>query len=197
MASPCLPCMNRLVEAKGTGGRSEGGGRDEKVVSLLSRRSKERIDTRIRELTPRNWGRSLENCIKQLNVYLLDWVGLFGICTTGIERMLGNLDAHIRRRLRALRACSTAVASESRVRRLETQAGDGSEADGARGARRNRVEQRLRWAQVHLSAEPHSPVDRAMRNAYFAERGLVSLKERWRSNYEPMVVPRQLTLPLG
>ena len=29
-------------------------------------------------------------------------LGFFGICTQGIERTLGHLDAHIRRRLRAI-----------------------------------------------------------------------------------------------
>ena len=69
---------------------------------LLSKRSKERVDARIRELVPRNWGNSVDACIQQVNRYLLGWIQFFGICTEGVERMLGNLDAHIRRRLRAL-----------------------------------------------------------------------------------------------
>jgi len=68
----------------------------------LSKRSKERIDGKIRELTPRNWGNSLKACIAQMNEYLIGWIGFFGICTAEVERTLHNLDAHIQRRLRAI-----------------------------------------------------------------------------------------------
>jgi group II intron reverse transcriptase/maturase len=76
---------------------------DGSIEVLLSKRSKTRIDSRIRELTPRNWGGSLEACILHVNVYFVGWLGFFGICSPGIERTLGNLDAHVRRRLRALK----------------------------------------------------------------------------------------------
>jgi hypothetical protein len=72
------------------------------VEILLSKQSRDRIAARIRELTPRNWGNSLRACIRQLNGDLLGWIGFFGICTAGEERTLSNLDAHIRRRLRAI-----------------------------------------------------------------------------------------------
>ena len=55
------------------------------VEVLLSKRSKERIGTRIRELTPRNWGQSLHAMMLELNAYLLGWLGYFGICTAGQE----------------------------------------------------------------------------------------------------------------
>ena len=41
-----------------------------------------------------------------------------------------------------------------------------------------------------------SAVDRGLRNAYFAERGLVSLQERWRMHHENIGAPKQLTLTL-
>jgi RNA-directed DNA polymerase len=40
---------------------------DGEVEVGLSKRSKERIDSRIRELTPRNWGSSLKACISRVN----------------------------------------------------------------------------------------------------------------------------------
>jgi len=43
------------------------------VKILLSKRSKERIAKKIKELTPRNWGNAVENCIKRLNRYLKGW----------------------------------------------------------------------------------------------------------------------------
>src|SRR5436189_3886424 len=75
---------------------------DGKVEVLLSKRTRERIDARIRELTPRTWGNALDACLLALNVYIRGWVGFFGICTERVEPALGTLDAHIRRRLRAI-----------------------------------------------------------------------------------------------
>ena len=75
---------------------------DGDVEVLLSTRSKDRIDAKIVELTPRNWGNSLRACIRSLNVYLLGWIGFFGSCTAQSERTFAGLDAHIRRRLRAI-----------------------------------------------------------------------------------------------
>ena len=45
---------------------------------FLSKRSKERIDAKIRELTPRAWGQSLPGCISKLNTYLRGWLNFFG-----------------------------------------------------------------------------------------------------------------------
>lgn len=159
---------------------------DGDVEVLLSKRSRERINTRIRELTPRNWGRSLEACILQLNAYLVGWLGFFGICTSGIERTLGALDAHIRRRLRALKMADW-KRKLTMVRQL-IQLG---------------VSSKTAWRNVYggrksVWALSHTPAaDRGFRNAYFANRGLVSLKERWCARFERMVAPTQLTLALG
>lgn len=68
----------------------------------LSKRTKERIDSKIRELTPRNWGGQIETAITKINAYVTGWMGFFGICTPQVERTLAGLDAHIRRRLRAM-----------------------------------------------------------------------------------------------
>ncbi len=44
----------------------------------------------------------------------------------------------------------------------------------------------------------HNPaVDRGLRNAYFAERGLVSLLDRFRKIWATINAPAQLGLPLG
>lgn len=74
----------------------------EDVEVLLSKRTKDRVDEKIREMTPRNKGQSLAKTIKDLNVYLKGWIGFFGICTSEVETTLGALDGHIRRRLRAI-----------------------------------------------------------------------------------------------
>lgn len=159
---------------------------DGEVEVLLSKRSKERIDGKIRELTPRNWGNSLRACIRQLNVYLLGWIGFFGICTTESERTFAGLDAHIRRRLRAIQ-----LKHWKRKRTI------------ARRLIQLGVHRRTAWRRVYggrksLWALSHDPaVDRALRNAYFAKRGLVSLVEQWWGRQIVAPVQEQLCLQLG
>ena len=58
----------------------------------------ERFRRRIRELTCRTRGVSLPKLIEPLARYLIGWRGYFGFCQT--PRVLSNLDAWIRRRLR-------------------------------------------------------------------------------------------------
>jgi group II intron reverse transcriptase/maturase len=156
------------------------------VEVLLSKRSQDRIGTRVRELTPRNWGNSLEACIRQVNVYLLGWLNFFGVCTEGIEKTLRYLDAHIRRRLRAIKVAQWKC-KRTMVTKL-IQLGVSSKL-----AWRSTYAGRMsRWALSHTSA-----IDRGLRNAYFAERGLVSLFDEWRARIKRIVAPEQLTLLLG
>jgi RNA-directed DNA polymerase len=142
------------------------------VEVLLSERSKSRIDEKIRELTPRSWGQSLKDCIKQVNAYLLGWIGFFGICTEAEARTMQNLDAHIRRRLRAivLRHWRRKLTIVKRLIMLGVKPKIvwGGVCRGHRSW----------WALTHSSA-----VDRGLRNAYFAERGLESLAKRWKEHH--------------
>jgi group II intron reverse transcriptase/maturase len=156
---------------------------DGSVEVLLSERSEQRLRERIRELTPRCLGRSLKATIQGVNAYLLGWLGHFGICTSGIERVVSTSDAHIRRRLRALvlrhwRRRSTIA---RRLVRL--------------GVKRKTAWQRIYQGRQSLWALSHSPaVDRGLRNAYFAERGLVSLRERFLQLWAAVRAPQQLCL---
>jgi RNA-directed DNA polymerase len=156
---------------------------DGEVEVLLSKRSRERIDTKIRELTPRNWGSSLDACIARINAYMLGWIGFFAICTVTIKPTLQKLDAHTRRRLRAIQ-----LAHWQTKRTI------------ARKLIKLGVAPRTAWRNVYggrksLWALSHSPaVDRGLRNAYFAERGLVSLTEQWEVLSQRIVAPAQLTL---
>lgn len=159
---------------------------DGTVDVLLSKRSKERIDGKIRELTPRGFGNSLKACIERINVYLLGWIGFFWICTERATQVMHGLDAHIRRRLRAIQLKHWK--RKRTIARKLTQLGVNRKA-AWRGVYKGR--QSL-WALSHCTA-----VDRGLRNAYFAERGLVSVEQRWRELTERTVVPEQLSLPLG
>jgi group II intron reverse transcriptase/maturase len=68
----------------------------------LSKRTQQRINARIRELTPRCWGGSLRSCMDGLNRYLRGWYGYFRLCTEQGARRFARIDAHARRRLRAI-----------------------------------------------------------------------------------------------
>jgi group II intron reverse transcriptase/maturase len=158
----------------------------EEIVVLPSRRSEERIKQRIRELTPRNWGQSLRDCIAQLNAYLQGWLGFFAICTAGMIHLLHGLDAHIRRRLRAIQLKQWKT-KRTRARRLIKLGVSPKTAwrkvyDGCKSL----------WALSNTSA-----VQRGLRNAYFAERGLVPLEQRWQETQERIAAPAQLMLALG
>jgi group II intron reverse transcriptase/maturase len=156
------------------------------VEVLLSQRSKDRLDEKIRELTPRNWGNSLRECIRQLNGYLVGWINFFGICTTGEERTLRGLDAHIRRRLRAvqLKHWKTKRTMARKLIRL--------------GIKSTTAWRRIYEGHKSFWALSHDPaVDRGLQNAFFAERGLVSLAEQWRKMAERIAAPEQLVLALG
>ena len=75
---------------------------DGRVEVRLSVRSKERIDARIRDLTPRNWGQPVRQCIERIDSYLGGWIEYFRVCTESSVRTLRALSAHLRRRLRAI-----------------------------------------------------------------------------------------------
>ena len=156
---------------------------DGSVEVLLSKRSKERVEVRIRELVPRNWGNSVDACIKQVNGYLRGWIQFFGICTEGVERVLGNLDAHIRRRLRALQLkhwkCKKTIAKKLIALGIKRQAAG----RGIYGGRKSI------WALSHANV-----VDRALPNSHWDARGLFSLRKRWRAMHEQIDAPVQLTL---
>ena len=58
--------------------------------------------TTIRELTPPNWGRSITSCMAGLSRYLNGWMAHYRLCTSDAAPELGVIDAHVRRRLRAI-----------------------------------------------------------------------------------------------
>ena len=127
----------------------------------------------------------MSRCIRELNAYLSGWIGFFRICTELEERTLRAIDAHIRRRLRAI-LLRQWKRRRTIVRRLI----------------RLGVKRKTAWRQVYqgrqsLWALSHNvAVERGLRNAYFAERGLTSVFERWTAwNQNIGIASTQLTLP--
>ena len=72
------------------------------VEVLLSERTKRNAMERVRQLTPSNWGNSPGDCIRRINAWLCGWHGFFGIASVTEMQMMRKIDAHIRRRLRAI-----------------------------------------------------------------------------------------------
>jgi RNA-directed DNA polymerase len=66
----------------------------------ISPQALEKFKLRVRVITNRNRGRSIEQVIKDLARYLNGWADYFGYCQT--PSVLKNLDSWIRRRLRSL-----------------------------------------------------------------------------------------------
>ena len=159
---------------------------DGSVKVLLSKRSKERLTAKIRELTPRNWGNRLDACITKVNAYLKGWMGYFGICTLSLAGELHDLDAHIRRRLRAIQL--------KHWKRKSTIA-------------RNLIQRRVRKRHVRHTVWDgrHSiwamsggvAANWGLPNSYWEARGLMSWEQRYREQAKQHVAPVQLTLALG
>ena len=67
-----------------------------------SHKAKERIKDRLKEMTPRTWGQSLASCLKELNTYIQGWGAYFRLCDQEGTRSWQAIDAHVRRRIRAI-----------------------------------------------------------------------------------------------
>ena len=157
------------------------------VEVLLSERSKSRLRQRIRELTPRNWGGKLTACIARVNAYLLGWIGSFRICSAAERSTFSSTDAHLRRRLRAIKLRQWKRKRTAAIRLI-----------------RMGVKPRSAWGTLYRGRRSwwrlshSSPVEKGLSNAWFAEQGLASLAGLWSVKRTRLVIaPVQLELGLG
>lgn len=158
----------------------------EEVDIKPSERTKKRLSVRVRELTPRNWGDSVSECIRQINGYSQGWLGFFGICTDQ-HHLLENTDRHIRRRLRAIQL------KQWKRRRTIVNKLIGLGVTRATARKALYGFHRGFWALSHIYA-----VDRGLTTRHWGERGLKSLSQQWHASRLPRVVPGvQLRLPWG
>jgi RNA-directed DNA polymerase len=148
------------------------------VEVLLSERTKRNAMERVRQLTPRNWGSSLDDCITQINAWVNGWHGFFGIASASEMQMMRKIDAHIRRRLRAiiLRHWKRRRTIAKRLVALGVN----------RRAAWHQVYQGRRswWALSHAHA-----VDQGLRNAYFAKRGLIFVVDLHHRAHQHIAAP--------
>ncbi|MCA1700210.1 MAG: group II intron reverse transcriptase/maturase [Actinobacteria bacterium] len=155
------------------------------VEVLLSQRTKRNAMARIRELTPRQWGGTLERCIRRINVWLAGWHQFFGIAAASEQYTLRALDAHIRRRLRAI-VLRHWKRRRTIARNLEALgAGRQSAWRGIYAGRRST------WALSHSPA-----VEKGLRVVFFTQRGLVRLVDLHRRSRRDIVAPAQPQLVL-
>jgi RNA-directed DNA polymerase len=143
-----------------------------KVTVTPSTRTDERLDTRVRELTPRTWGQSVAACIEKVNSYLRGWFGYFRLCTKEGINAFGKFDAHIRRRIRAL-----IIRQKKRPRHLYRHL----LARGVPGglAAKTAFHRRGIWRRSASFG-----IHKAYSNAWFADR-LLSLKDEWQRLHPP------------
>jgi len=125
--------------------------------------SKAKFKKRIRELTKRNRGASLQRVVSELRSYLLGWRGYFGFCQT--PSVLRDCDSWIHRRLRcyAWKQWKTGKRRFAELRRL----GIGKDLAAQTAGSSKRY-----W---HLSRSP--ALNMSLSRAYLAELGLPLLLE--------------------
>lgn len=146
------------------------------VKIFLSNRSKRNVAKKIKELTPRNWGSNLENCITKLNRYLKGWTSYFHICSGNHEHK--TIDSHIRRRLRCL-----ILKQWKRKRTI------------ARKLIAKGVNKKTVWTRIYKGSRSlwalsiDIAVHKGLPNKYFEKEGLCSLAKLWEVKH--MVISNQ------
>ena len=127
----------------------------------IAPQSLKRFKKRIRELTRRSRGISLEQMVHQLSRYLVGWRGYFGFCET--KSVLQFLDSWIRRRLRCV-VWKQWKRGRTRFKELRSRGFTKDAAAMIAGSP---------YGPWHLSLSP--PLNHVLPNDYFASLGLPSL----------------------
>jgi len=153
--------VDRPERRKFLGFRLTDGKLSKRCIAPLSQ---SRFKARVRSLTSRATGRSVDDVVERLNRYLAGWKGYYQFCQT--PSVLRGLDSWIRRRLRQLVwvQWKTWRRRSRQLRRLGVSAHlAGSTIVSAHGP----------WRISHSPA-----LDTALSNAFFDSLGLVSLAGR-------------------
>lgn len=159
-----------------------------KVHVLVAEPALQRLEAELKALTPRNWGQSVDDCIRRVNLYLRGWLGYFAVCDEKHHGRLRRVDEHLRRRLRAL-ILKQWKRKRHIVNRLVQMGVPAPLARVDVNARR-----RSWWSLSKVRA-----VHRGLSNEYFDRRGLYGLHAHWRHDHEHIwdIGPKQLSLPKG
>ena len=133
----------------------------------IAPKSLSRFKERIRELTNRHCGRSMEDVVKHLSRYLNGWGGYYGFCQTPSE--LKALDGWIRRRLRAL-LWQQGRTWKNRTRRLQSL-----------GVPRGRAAEAASSSRGPWAMATHPVVQEALTVKFFADLGVPQLRTMMRT----------------
>ena len=153
-------CAAPIAQRKFLGYRIHDEGR-----IAIAPQSVEKLKEKIREVTPRWTAKSIEEVIEKLNQHLKGWMNYFQL-TEGASMLL-EIDAWIRRRLRAIKLKQL---KKPRTTAKYLQSRGVSEDVSWKIAKSGKGIWRVSKSQG---------VHRAMRNQWFKELGLCSLKNRW------------------
>lgn len=153
--------VGRAWECKFLGFRFVGGKKSKRSIALTALA---RFKERVRELTRRTRGVTIERMIEQLNRYLVGWRGYYGFCET--PSILLELDSWIRRRLRSVvwKQWKRGKKRFAELRRL--------------GVGKDLAAQTAGSAHGPWRISRSPALSYALPNAYFGRRGLAKLIDR-------------------
>jgi group II intron reverse transcriptase/maturase len=137
----------------------------EQIKVRLAEQTIEKLKNKIRELTRRSNGQSMDQRLEKLNAYLKGWMGYFSLAET--PSVFNRIDGWIRRRLRMClwKQWKTWKSRLRNLRRLEIKRSSATDiALSSKGC----------W-RIALTPQMH----RALGLAYWQEQGLVSLFKRY------------------
>ena len=132
--------------------------RDGQVKVRVDTKARKRAKDRLRQLTSRRWGVSMERRITQINRFTVGWTAYFHVADT--PRPFEDLDEWLRRRLRQIRWKQW---KRYRTRRRELRAAGIRERSAREWAGSRKGYWRIAGSAV---------LQRALPNAYWAELGL-------------------------
>jgi RNA-directed DNA polymerase len=146
----------------GFGFLKRGGGVEVRIDPKARKRAKDRL----RRLTARNWGVSMERRIREINRFTVGWTAYFALADT--PRPFEDLDEWLRRRLRQVRWKEW---KRYRTRRRNLRALGIPEREAREWAASRKGYWRLARSWV---------LSRALPNAYWAELGLQGFSDPYR-----------------
>ncbi len=146
-----------------------------------SHKAEREFKRRVRRLTSRSWGVSMEHRLAKLSEYVRGWMGYFGL--SEYYTVLPTLDEWLRRRVRS---CYWKLwrRPRNRIRQL-IKLGTGKRSAILAGLSRKGYWRLSRTLSTHTG----------MTNAWLAERGVLSLKELWVNIHYPEGKASQHRLP--
>jgi RNA-directed DNA polymerase len=136
-----------------------------------SEKSEKEFKRRIKELTGRSWGVSMEYRLKKLREYMRGWIGYFGI--SEYYKPIPPLDQWIRRRLRL---CYWKMWKRPKQRRKQLR---------KLGLDESQINMVVSSRKGYWKLSRTLATNMGMGNAWLKKQGLISLKEQWSRMHYP------------